>query len=295
MSISAISLFVRCCRIRRGSLVLTIILLLLPLDTESGHTQWEPPADVPPASAAPHHSDGGRQGKRRQYAAGQTQAYYGDSAQPAYGGQVDYQAANAPQPGAQLFTPGLAGDNAFAAQQQHQQAGGQYFSPGAQAPGYPGQQQQQQGYQQAPVDQLAGQFGQMNVGGPGAYAGGPKPFALYHSNLLQEFPNPAELHRPPPEARLPPNATLTGNPNPNPDVNYQRTTISAVPTTSSLLAKSKIPLALVINPYRSVKEGEPEVALVTDTVIARCRRCRTYINPFVQFIDGGNRSVHHPS
>ena len=25
------------------------------------------------------------------------------------------------------------------------------------------------------------------------------------------------------------------------------------------------------------------------TGIVRCRRCRTYINPFVQFIDGGRR------
>ncbi|KAH8091750.1 Sec23/Sec24 trunk domain-containing protein [Phellopilus nigrolimitatus] len=39
----------------------------------------------------------------------------------------------------------------------------------------------------------------------------------------------------------------------------------------------------------SLKEGDTPVLLVTDSVIARCRRCRTYINPFVQFIDGGNR------
>ena len=47
--------------------------------------------------------------------------------------------------------------------------------------------------------------------------------------------------------------------------------------------------SLILTPYRSLKEGDPPVPLVTDTVIARCRRCRTYINPFVQFIDGGNR------
>lgn len=29
--------------------------------------------------------------------------------------------------------------------------------------------------------------------------------------------------------------------------------------------------------------------VVKDTVIARCRRCRTYINPYVTFIEGGNR------
>jgi protein transport protein SEC24 len=50
-------------------------------------------------------------------------------------------------------------------------------------------------------------------------------------------------------------------------------------------------LGLIITPYRSVKEGEEPVPVVTDTIIARCRRCRTYINPYVQFIDGGNRCV----
>ena len=35
-------------------------------------------------------------------------------------------------------------------------------------------------------------------------------------------------------------------------------------------------------------QQEP-VPVITDTVIARCRRCRTYINPFVQFVEGGAR------
>lgn len=87
-------------------------------------------------------------------------------------------------------------------------------------------------------------------------------------------------------------------------------TINAVPTTNSLLQKSKLPLALVLTPYRSLKPGDvshtpraprcsgrssliltlqPEVPVVSDTVIARCRRCRTYINPYVTFIEGGQR------
>jgi protein transport protein SEC24 len=189
---------------------------------------------------------------------------------------------------AQLFTPGLAADNQFAAQQQQPQPqpGGQFFSPGTPA-GY-GQPQPPAYSAQPNVDQLAGQFGSMGFGG----GGGQKPFQLYTANLLASPPEPLELHRPPPEIRLPPGAALVANPNINPDPSYQRTTLNAIPTTSSLLAKSKLPLALVVTPYRTTKEGEPEVPLVTDTVIARCRRCRTYINPFVQFIDGGNRCVN---
>ena len=120
---------------------------------------------------------------------------------------------------------------------------------------------------------------------------GSKQFQLYTTNLLTSPPEPRDLQRPPPEIRLPPNSCVSPSPNANADPSYLRSTINAIPTTSSLLSKSKLPLALIITPYRSLNEGEEPVHLVTDTVIARCRRCRTYINPYVQFIDGGNRYV----
>ena len=65
--------------------------------------------------------------------------------------------------------------------------------------------------------------------------------------------------------------------------------LNAIPTSNSHLHESKIPLGLAIMPYHSLKDAEKPVLLMTDTVIGRCRRCRTYINPYVQFIDGGNR------
>lgn len=129
---------------------------------------------------------------------------------------------------------------------------------------------------------LADQLGQMNVGGP-------KGLRLVTTNLLTSPPEPLELHRPPPEIILPPNASVSPAPSTNADPSYSRCTLNAIPVSSSLLSKSKLPLALIITPYRSLNEGEDEVPLVTDTVIARCRRCRTYMNPYVQFIDGGNR------
>ncbi|KAJ8489583.1 hypothetical protein ONZ45_g13530 [Pleurotus djamor] len=223
-------------------------------------------------------------GKRRQYAAGQTQAYYGgDSLQadPNYGAGGGGGMAQQPV-GGQLFTPGLVAENQFQSQQQQQQP--------QQQPPYYGQQPE---YINAPsydkaaagpggVGALADQFGQMGMGGQ-------KQFQLYTANLLTSPPDPRELHQPPPEIRLPPNACISPNPLANADPSYQRSTLNAIPTTSSLLTKSKIPLGLVITPYRSLNEGEEPVPVVTDTVIARCRRCRTYINPYVQFIDGGNR------
>lgn len=110
-------------------------------------------------------------------------------------------------------------------------------------------------------------------------------------NLTGMQPNVNDLEKPPPEIKLPANACITQHPKANADPSYQRSTLNAIPTTSSLLNKSKLPLGLVLAPYRSVREedGDEPVPVVTDSVIARCRRCRTYINPYVQFIEGGNR------
>ncbi|KAF8182002.1 CPII coat sec24 protein [Pholiota molesta] len=256
------------------------------IETATGHTSWDPPsltqAEAPPtpASGSPqpvHH------GKRRQYAAGQTQAYYGADApvEPVYGAAGPGLQAQ-PQQG-QLFTPGLAAENQFAAQQTLAGAPAQPAYYGGQAePEYiNGPAFDRPQYAQAPVDALAGQFGQMGMG--------QKQFQLYTTNLLTSPPEPRDLERPPPEIRLPPNSCISPSPSANADYSYCRSTINAIPTTSSLLTKSKLPLALVLTPYRSLNDGEEAVPLVTDTVIARCRRCRTYINPYVQFIDGGNR------
>ena len=207
-----------------------------------------------------------------------------------YGGGAPLQQQQPVQ--GQLFTPGLAGDQQFAGQQQQPA----YYGPEVDYGGGPGYAQQQQGpvYGQqqqvspahAPqMGALTDQFGQMGMGAQ-------KPYQLNNINLLTSPPDPRELTRPPPEIRLPPNACVSPSLNANADPSYLRCTLNAIPTTSNLLNKSKIPLGLVITPYRSLNEGESAVPLVTDTIIARCRRCRTYINPFVQFIDGGNRYAH---
>ncbi|KAL1704200.1 Sec23/Sec24 trunk domain-containing protein [Schizophyllum commune] len=276
------------------------------IESATGQTQWElpgaPGAPNPAGSPPPgshHHT------KRRQYAAGQTQAYYGTEgggggyqepagygAVPVAGTPVPGQPpvhpayASPPAPGGQLFTPGLSGEAPVPVAQPSYFAPPQDGAPSMISPadqfGYP------QGAPAAAappgVAGLTSQFGQMGLGGGDAY----KPFQLYTTNLLTSPPDARDLVRPPPEIRLPPNASVSPSPLANADASYQRSTINAIPTSSSLLAKSKLPFGLVLTPYRSVKEDEA-VPVVTDTIIARCRRCRTYINPYVQFIDGGNR------
>lgn len=258
------------------------------LDTASGHTQWEPPTQPvgPVPETGPSAPGAQPGGKRRLYAREQSQAYYSDpnavyGQQPLGYGAEPQQPQYGAQP-AQLFTPGLAAESQFAQQQ------GQAY-PGAQAPAY-GQQpefSQQPGYgqqqQQQPVDYLAGQFGNMGLQG-----GGPQ---LLTQNLLSLPPDPLDLTRPPPEIRLPSTAAVSQAPTIMVDPSYQRCTLNAIPTTSAQLAKSKLPLALILTPYRSLKDGDQEVPLINDTVIPRCKRCLMYINPFISFVEGGSRCV----
>lgn len=192
----------------------------------------------------------------------------------------------APNTGSQLFTPAAPEIKApqHVPQQPTSHFSHHHTPSAAPAPGL-----SQNGVAGFPgVNSLSNQFQGMGVGGaPGASKGNP----LFTVNLSATQPDVSQLEASPPEIRLPPNASLSSNPKANADPSYQRCTLNAVPTTASLLTKSRLPLGLILSPYRSVREedGDDPVPVVSDTVIARCRRCRTYINPFVQFIEGGTR------
>lgn len=140
-------------------------------------------------------------------------------------------------------------------QQQQQQA--PYFAPGSQY-GQP---------QAAPVTQLGQQFGQMNL------QGGQRPVCIgnihqydWCSRILQiaNMPinligmpmDPNELSAPLPDIHLPPNVCLSQTSEGNAHPSYMRSTINAIPTTHSLLNKSKLPFALVLTPHRSLQEGD---------------------------------------
>lgn len=131
-----------------------------------------------------------------------------------------------------------------------------------------------------------GGYGQQNNIGLGAQLN-----ALYTTDLSRDLPPPiAELSFQPPPITLPDNATLipaskTANATPE----YFRSTLNVVPTNSSLLKKSKLPLAIVVNPYNALKIENENVPVTCDTVISRCRRCRGYINPFVTLAENGRR------
>ncbi|KAF5401859.1 Sec23/Sec24 trunk domain protein [Paragonimus heterotremus] len=71
----------------------------------------------------------------------------------------------------------------------------------------------------------------------------------------------------------------------NCDPDIMRCTLNNFPSTAKLLARCRLPLGLVMHPFRDLSS----LHTINSTVIVRCRSCRTYINPFVQFLDSGRR------
>ncbi|XP_042354800.1 protein transport protein Sec24A isoform X2 [Plectropomus leopardus] len=147
------------------------------------------------------------------------------------------------------------------------------------SPMHPAMQAATQPYTQAP------QPYQQPPGGPGPAQLSPSlaamslqsstPEALRVVNLLQE------------RNLLPPGAIPAPTPclpqdlqkiNCNPEV--FRSTLTSIPQTQSLLNKAKMPLGLLLHPFKDLS-----LPVVTSSTIVRCRSCRTYINPFVSFLD----------
>ncbi|KAK8644017.1 hypothetical protein V6N13_013292 [Hibiscus sabdariffa] len=76
----------------------------------------------------------------------------------------------------------------------------------------------------------------------------------------------------------------------NCDPRYLRLSTSAIPNSQSLVSRWHLPLGAVVCPLAEAPEGE-EVPVINfaSTGIIRCRRCRTYVNPYVTFTDAGRK------
>ncbi|ROV89320.1 hypothetical protein VMCG_09657 [Cytospora schulzeri] len=251
-----------------------------------------PVGTPPPGAPQPGEVPGGKK-KKRAYAA---QAFdVGSGANAAVGGQLPGGGQfGTPQPVAagygypgQEAQPAVAAAAAYGVPQT-------YGSPAA-APGF----QPPEAYGAPPAPGVAGitqgMAGmQMGQGQPAPQQVPPQARVgplnqLYPTDLLNQPFNVSELDLPPPPIMLPPNSSCTPSPDANCPPKYVRSTLNAVPTTHSLLKKSKLPFALVIQPYASLHDLDDPVPVVQDQVISRCRRCRSYINPYVTFLDHGHR------
>ncbi|KAI9837750.1 MAG: hypothetical protein M1819_006684 [Sarea resinae] len=111
---------------------------------------------------------------------------------------------------------------------------------------------------------------------------GPAQFYLDHL-----FPT-MERHLPPPAA-IPFIAHDQGNSSPK----FARLTLNSIPSTSDALTSTGLPLGLVLQPLAALQAGEQSIPVLDfgESGPPRCRRCRTYINPFMTFRSGGNKFV----
>lgn len=93
----------------------------------------------------------------------------------------------------------------------------------------------------------------------------------------------------PPAAAIPFVAHDQGNSSPK----YARLTVNNIPSSAEALSSTGLPLGMVLQPFAAVQEGEQPIPVLDfgESGPPRCRRCRTYINPFMTFRAGGNKLV----
>lgn len=97
-----------------------------------------------------------------------------------------------------------------------------------------------------------------------------------------------DQHLPPPAA-IPFVAHDQGNSSPK----YARLTINNIPATSEFLSSLGLPMGMILQPLAALDPGEQPIPVLDfgDVGPPRCRRCRTYINPFMSFRAGGSKFV----
>ncbi|XP_060840274.1 protein transport protein Sec24D isoform X1 [Rhopalosiphum padi] len=68
-----------------------------------------------------------------------------------------------------------------------------------------------------------------------------------------------------------------------------RSTMYCVPTTTDIMKQTSVPFGLVISPLAKIKPDEYPLPIINTGEIGpvRCKRCKAYMSPFMQFIDGG--------
>lgn len=73
---------------------------------------------------------------------------------------------------------------------------------------------------------------------------------------------------------------------------FMRCTVGRLPSSTSTRQRANIPLGIVLQPLAPVAIGMEDVQSVNHGAvgsIVRCSKCRTYINPFVIWVDNGRR------
>uniref|UniRef100_A0A673WRA7 SEC24 homolog C, COPII coat complex component n=1 Tax=Salmo trutta TaxID=8032 RepID=A0A673WRA7_SALTR len=72
---------------------------------------------------------------------------------------------------------------------------------------------------------------------------------------------------------------------------FMRCTTYSFPCTADLAKQCQVPLATIIKPFATVPKNETPMYVVNhgETGPIRCNRCKAYMCPYMQFMDGGRR------
>ncbi|CAB1345193.1 unnamed protein product, partial [Coregonus sp. 'balchen'] len=195
-----------------------------------------------------------------------------------------------PPPGAGGFQqpgPGAAGPPGYP-QQLQGQLGGQMAGPGMAGPGMAGPGMAGPG--------MAGPF----QGGAAQMAGPPQkkldPDSIPSTTQVIEDDQAkrgGQVYTTNVRGQVPPLVTTDytvqdqGNASPR----FMRCTTYSFPSTADLAKQCQVPLATIIKPFATVPKNETPMYVVNhgETGPIRCNRCKAYMCPYMQFIDGGRR------
>ncbi|XP_039278059.1 protein transport protein Sec24C-like [Nilaparvata lugens] len=84
---------------------------------------------------------------------------------------------------------------------------------------------------------------------------------------------------------------FTVNDQGNASPRFIRSTMYNIPTTVDVMKQTSVPFGLVISPFARLASNElpPPIVNMGEIGPVRCVRCKAYMSPFMQFIDGGRR------
>jgi protein transport protein SEC24 len=68
-----------------------------------------------------------------------------------------------------------------------------------------------------------------------------------------------------------------------------RMTSTTIPASANMVTTCKVPTGGLLRPFTNLDEGEIDLIRPGAGGIIRCNRCRTYINPFVQWLENGRK------
>ncbi|CAL8241863.1 unnamed protein product [Merluccius merluccius] len=211
------------------------------------------------------------------------------------------QMAGPPMAGPQMSGPPMAGMGRPYAGPPAPGAGGyQQLGPGPNSPsGYPQQPGQFSG--QMAGGQMAGPQHGFPGAFPGAAMAGPPQKKLDPDSIPSttqvieddQAKRGGQIYATNIRGQVPPLVTTNftvkdqGNASPR----FMRCTTYTVPCTADLAKQCQVPLATIIKPLAIVPKDETPLYIVNhgETGPIRCNRCKAYMCPYMQFIDGGRR------